>query len=924
MREEVCMDIKRRQREKREERGGEEDMTLPPLSNGGETAVASRRGEEELGRSMKEALSKSDGGQQHWTAALLGSGEMRQESGYAGGQRRGEAGGGGRARTSSSSSSTSRPVTRGRQMKEEGEGRTPSLGRRTKRSMSLENRSAEAYYKHLDRFKVERTDSWLELQRHLSSRPQARPVILKPLKIIRPASKAVRPKWIYGNPWARTEKAKEIRDGRLMAEPLFGTTPNGIGGQKSEPDSAGSLEVTVLKEEDDVPRRWPKEKAGEKRLLRRQQSKSAWSLIGESETEEEGDAARPRRFETPPRKARIKPITGRKGLVPNGNQGKISPFLPLPSMSSRKKLIQSRGNRVCHSSENSEDEEDVQENGDDENPRRSRRSSVALPATKKTGVREAIAVEVMTIHHEKAPAGTTITETEEEEDPAVLSDEEEIKFEEAREIIEGVFTEYLDRVEKEERGGETAGKEEDPEMSETQAASTIEGVFLHYLAEKEEREKYSKGGKGSRRKPVRVTRPRAVTRDRRGGASRQGESKRAEAPRSGTKRRRDAQQRNAAKSLQASPTRKAPKPRKKPQEEKTKEEEAGSKKAEARRRTFVAKVPNSRLYRPKVAAEEDQKKEREEEEEEEEAEKEREKQERAKKAQESRRRQNEARRRRLQTQRAARERRGVEAKDKHESLPTSEVVPQRSSKDQNDRLKHVTRRRRRDKEKAAAKTAAAAAGEAEEEGADHLNEEDNGKDDKAMTMEEAAGVIEDAFIEFLEQEDEEGETSETKPDKVPKKVFTDYSDKMAENILDSAKKELKSKEKGDKEEGKESLKTIQEGDEAEGPDSKAFDQAVEELVGNILGRECRNQTNDQTTVPDADFNSRPKFNFVDLCGSKAGGDEDGPGDPGDPVEFSARPGSVPPRPPPRRTRRPATHQDRLRRLKEGRTAVARA
>ena len=68
------------------------------------------------------------------------------------------------------------------------------------RTGNTTQRSIEAYYKHLDRFKLERAQSLTNL--HKSSR-SGRPAILKPLKLWRAAEGRERMVWVYGNPWSQ-------------------------------------------------------------------------------------------------------------------------------------------------------------------------------------------------------------------------------------------------------------------------------------------------------------------------------------------------------------------------------------------------------------------------------------------------------------------------------------------------------------------------------------------------------------------------------------------------------------------------------------------------------------------------------------------------------------------------------------------------
>ncbi len=243
-------------------------------------------------------------------------------------------------------------------------------------------------------------------------------------------------------------------------------------------------------------------------------------------------------------------------------------------------------------------------------------------------------------------------------------------------------------------------------------------------------------------------------------------------------------------------------------------------------------------------------------------------------------------------------------------------------------------------------------GEESDKGAHSEIEKEEGEDSDGnkgggeMSFEEAAVVIEGAFLEFLEEEEEgeakkddrenrkeneEKETDKGPPDSVPKRVFTDFSEKMAEGILGEAKEELKDKDK--QEEDKDDLRTIEEGEEEEeeaADEEDGFDEAVDALVGSILAREARNRTNGETTAPgEDDFNKRPKFNFADLPQKQKQLQNGGGGDPV--VIFSARRGI---RPPPLsataaaaaagRSRRPSTHSERLRRLRQGRRSSSTA
>ncbi len=691
-------------------------MVLPPLTaSGGETSYVERKlSGEHFGNGM---LAEKAAAEEHWTAALLDGG---RDSGYDGG-----GGGGGGSpqyrRLSSSSSAASRDAAasfRGRAM-------TKSAGDAKHRSLSLENRSVEAYYKHLDRFRPERSDSWLDLKRQMSARPNAHPVILKPLKLIRPPSKAVRPKWIFGNPWARTGD-KEIRDGKLTAIPFL------HNGSRSEPDSAGSLETTVLRGAEET--RFHPERAGDKRVMRRQQSRSAWNLMNASN----------RVTPQPPRKAKTKSLLSitRKGLAPanaNGGSNRISPFTPLPSMSDRRKASQARGNRECRSNEHSEGEEE----GDE--PRISKGDDGSA--------------EVMTINHERNGGD------------ASLSDEEEMKFDEARDIIEGVFTDYLGRL----------NLEEDAKSAKNNNYKTRDSQNAIKARQRQI-------GRKVKPKVNNGTAP----------ASRQ---------KSGTKRRyEERQQRNRSRSqnkLQTSPVRKM-----KPKAE---EDKASKMPQRIRKQAAATKtkggVPNSRLYRPTKPK---------------------------------------------------------EAVTSTEASESARKVADNDAKDKRGSREAQRRRRNKnsDKTKAVggAKSVPSGLKDSEKSIKDAPAEQDESEED--MTKDEAAAVIEEAFLEFLSEDNQKEDDKSAA--RVPKRLFTDFSDKLAEGILQGAFKKLKSA-KDDKK-----LNKIDEDD----GDLARFGEAVDELVARISSREMRNRTNEETMAPDADFNRRAKFNFSDLVVDEDDGGSD--------------------------------------------------
>ena len=68
---------------------------------------------------------------------------------------------------------------------------------------SSTHRSINAYYKHVERFRVQRVRSVVSLNRSLRS---GRPTVLKPLKPWKPpGADRDRLGWIYGNPWSETD-----------------------------------------------------------------------------------------------------------------------------------------------------------------------------------------------------------------------------------------------------------------------------------------------------------------------------------------------------------------------------------------------------------------------------------------------------------------------------------------------------------------------------------------------------------------------------------------------------------------------------------------------------------------------------------------------------------------------------------------------
>ena len=59
-----------------------------------------------------------------------------------------------------------------------------------------------AYYKHIERFNLERTQSLSNLAKPSRS---GRPSILKPLKLWKPVQGKEKMVWVYGNPWSESD-----------------------------------------------------------------------------------------------------------------------------------------------------------------------------------------------------------------------------------------------------------------------------------------------------------------------------------------------------------------------------------------------------------------------------------------------------------------------------------------------------------------------------------------------------------------------------------------------------------------------------------------------------------------------------------------------------------------------------------------------
>lgn len=209
---------------------------------------------------------------------------------------------------------------------------------------SLENRAIGAYYKHLERFKVPRTESWIDLQGQIA--PLGRPNILKPLKIVPPVTKTEKPTWIYGNPWSMADK--KLR--------RFYKSSDGL-------NSINNERIFVIKTPHSRSKSSPRDRA-----------KSLWDLSTPSTSSEEANTV---------------------STVTMSNRGSIIPFSPLPSLEARKTIIQGRGTRVVKDNEDSDQADGINKRPYS-NMKMKQLHSICVPVTKK----DAGNAEVMTLHHE--------------------------------------------------------------------------------------------------------------------------------------------------------------------------------------------------------------------------------------------------------------------------------------------------------------------------------------------------------------------------------------------------------------------------------------------------------------------------------------------------------------------------------------------
>eukprot|EP00095_Tigriopus_kingsejongensis_P008483 maker-scaffold18_size714446-snap-gene-5.16 protein:Tk08483 transcript:maker-scaffold18_size714446-snap-gene-5.16-mRNA-1 annotation:"hypothetical protein X777_10637" len=339
---------------------------------------------------------------------------------------------------------------------------------------SLECRVMGAYYKHLARFKVPRTESWLDF--NTQTPPQGRANVLKPLKIVPPLSKADKPKWIYGNPWSMPDKklrrSYKSSDGLNFVEERISVIKTPLSRSKSTTQVRG---------------------------------RSVWNL------------------DTPSTSGGSEDLTRRNLTM--SSRARMVPLSPLPSLSMRKTLIQGRGSRMI---DDDEDSDDLQMSL--ANLPLKRLSSLCVPATKTNENN----CEVMTFHHDQVEEDDEDPNDDDEGvdvsgvgpdalrlssvslsqddsrprsalpqramDPFALSDDEEIGDDDARDVLENLCLDALNESQAENTLSKPPPVEEtleltegqadldnDSSMDDDEARVVLEEAFLTFLNEEEQR-----------------------------------------------------------------------------------------------------------------------------------------------------------------------------------------------------------------------------------------------------------------------------------------------------------------------------------------------------------------------------------------------------------------------------------------------------
>ncbi len=432
--------------------------------------------------------------QGHWTSAILKSQDNHQDH----------------FTRFPSSSSSPRAATASKR---------PSSPAQQKRSSSLEARRAEAYYKHLERFQIKRTESWVDMRQ---SRPQTRPpTILKPLKLLRPPNKASKPKWVYGNPWSLhgDSKSSQTREdpehaeidttelevvarlrnddkkGNNISKMSWQSLSNGsstssvqgknrlLGPNRVHPLNplpSMSARKSILKtrgSRDCRPDEWDKQDADVPLFQRSFPSSEVPAVTSKSFyknkevdvmtfyhdqvkddfakdlDEGEGkavlllsgrksiltsrrrqDADAPPRVDLPSTTLSETFSDNRMAEVVTAQHDKERPgrqMYSFPTLSARKSVLRARGTRECH-----DDEKENSELGAEGGFR----TSEGVPASTTTSVRDEVQVQVMTLHHDQ------FQETETSDVP---SDEKDMTLEEACDVLEDVFADYLVKTDQE-------------------------------------------------------------------------------------------------------------------------------------------------------------------------------------------------------------------------------------------------------------------------------------------------------------------------------------------------------------------------------------------------------------------------------------------------------------------------------------------
>ena len=119
-------------------------------------------------------------------------------------------------------------------------------------------RSIEAYYKHIERVNLERTQSLTNLVKPPRS---AKPSILKPLKLWRPNQGRDKMMWVYGNPWSQSDP-RYLRTGSGQMTRLEDTRSKSY-------EQISQISLTEDKQQDSL--------SGKKKKKKKEKLKLSWS-----------------------------------------------------------------------------------------------------------------------------------------------------------------------------------------------------------------------------------------------------------------------------------------------------------------------------------------------------------------------------------------------------------------------------------------------------------------------------------------------------------------------------------------------------------------------------------------------------------------------------------------------------------------------